>query len=796
MANKNNRPKVTDRDIEKSTKDISMLDRITKNLLTSVDPSFTNRQMIGAKDQKFQSIINRELDIAKGVSGGSIIDFIATINDANTKRTQQNASAQDTASLFTNDIGEIFGYFQDLYRNRYLELTDLKLISKFIPSIGEAVKTVLDGIVSSDDMSTDTVKRTLYLPETVPEDDRKTIIAEMEKFEKDQNILKKLKNEAYKKALVSGEHSCYAIPYKDLFEEYERVKATNTDPRSVLSKKGPGAMLGKGPGSNAGFVVKNQSANEALIPYIDADTGSFQMGNYVWDNAGSALESMKLSIPEKKALESNIKDHIGSFSIYGNPLESAMEEFGALQEYHKSFQRMEVVSTNDNATVDGTYSMGDVNVEKFDKTTGLYVRWINAKNIFKFKLFGEVVGYYYVHPTPKKRKMPQASGMMSVNSSLFNSTGLSESRREQAIQTIVDTICDGIVANFSESFVQENREFKKTIADCIIANGIVDNDYNIQFIPAKYIIQFTVNENEEGDGESMLSDSLFPAKLLLSLIVCKMLNYFNKSGSRLVSHVYKGPIDNNSYNQVQRVVRMLQDSNVTFNDLLSTNMVFSKFARDSNIQLPTSRDGKHLIEFEQQDGQEVDLSTPMEDRLEKMALAGTGVPNVVMDVMMESADFAKQILTGHIKLAGRVSSYQSDLEPPTTELYKKHAESSTLPENLKVIVENSFEFRLTRPRVLSNANNSDFLNTLTSLANMLADTMIGTAGVDEQAPVKKDKLVKRIVVGESPYINWNEIETYFRQVELEIAQESKVKPVNASGEGTEETDSMNDDMFS
>ena len=96
--------------------------------------------------------------------------------------------------------------------------------------------------------------------------------------------------------------------------------------------------------------------------------------------------------------------------------------------------------------------------------------------------------------------------------------------------------------NFSNKFVNKNADFKKLIGDCIVANGFVNNAFQIQFIPAKYITSFTVNETEEGNGTSILQDALFPAKLLLSLLISKLLFYMNKIGNKTIAYIRKGKL--------------------------------------------------------------------------------------------------------------------------------------------------------------------------------------------------------------------------------------------------------------
>ena len=194
------------------------------------------------------------------------------------------------------------------------------------------------------------------------------------------------------------------------------------------------------------------------------------------------------------------------------------------------------------------------------------------------------------------------TNLIAPSSNVFSSVQLTEDKRNKAVQSIVDAVSDGIISNFSNKFVNKNADFKRLIADCIVANGLINSTFQIQFIPAKYITPFAINEDENGMGVSMLQDALFPAKMLLSTIISKLLLYMNKSGNKTIAYVRKGPIDVSTGNHVQRTIRMLQESNITFSDLLSTNLSFAKFSRNGNIQLPMAKNGDRLIEFETQEG--------------------------------------------------------------------------------------------------------------------------------------------------------------------------------------------------
>lgn len=745
------------------------LDKASKSILRMIDTNYREKEILTGRDAELQMAIQNELDIAKGISQGSITDFISAIRTDNgitdSKTRKDMSRSLDNNELFTRDIGDIYGYFQDIYKNRYLEISDLKFISKFIPAIGEAVKTTLDHIVSSDDISS-TITRNLVYPSSLTEEERSQVDAEVKRLETEYNLLKKLKNIVYNKALITGEFYVYAVSYKELFEEYSRLKASGElTPESVLANRNI---------VNGNFNAKNNQSGFNISKKAQKTTGAMLEGTGLVDTSklSKALESSGFSAEEVKKVNKIATEYFGTYTIDNSKdrvlgdavyeIAAAIEEAGGgLDEYKKTFGGFTDIDVMPDGTMDVNDAKRDLSrAEKF-QTFGTYIKYIDCKNIIPLRVYNQTIGYYHVHSTPRRKDGPngrpnQSASLSGIGATIFSSASISQKKQEDAINAIVNTISDGILANFNNSFVQKNPAFRDLISDCLIANGLINNDFNIQFIPANNIIPFVINENEQGLGESILTDSLFPAKLLLSLIISKMLNYMNNSGPTTIAHVHKGPIDLGTNNQVQRVIRNMTESNINFNDMISSNMVFSKLTRHSRIQLPTSKDGTHLVEFETQDGQNIDMSPEFENWLEKNAIMGTGVPSVIMDYM-NSADFAKSYTTSNIKFAGRISSLDSDLEEPTTRLYIKMILDSTLPEDLKNRAVRGFQFKLPRPKVLTNANNSEYLSTMLSNAQTLGDIMLGQNDGETPDPLKplyKDAFVKEYIVANTPFIDW------------------------------------------
>ena len=258
-----------------------------------------------------------------------------------------------------------------------------------------------------------------------------------------------------------------------------------------------------------------------------------------------------------------------------------------------------------------------------------------------------------------------------------------------------------------------------------------------------------------------------------------MLNYLNLSGDTRVAHVAKGPIDTHTGRQTQRMIRNIQETKITFSDLLSTNLVFNKFSRNKNILLPKGRDGTNLVDFEIMDGQNIDMNPEYENKLEQMAILGTGTPSVIMEYVGQ-ADFAKGFENANIRYATGISGKQADLEVPTTELYNELLKNSNLDESIKNQMVNHFSIKLNRPKALMISNNNEYLGTLQQMMQMISSIMFGENSQDPNVQTVKDLFMKKAATEFAPYIDWNLMDTWKKESEIEAANPSK-KPDDAAG---------------
>lgn len=792
--------KSDEKNIAEANKKASNLDKAINKFMGFADSSYQPIQDINDRADRFQRVLNAQNEIIHGVSGGSVVDFTQMLqNNPMTRGSQYgsrkavvNPNSIDITKQLKQSSGDLYGYFQDIYSNKFIEMADLEFIRKFIPALGEAVSTTQDAIVASDNMNGN-ISRTIDFDSSIAPAEREQVMKQIEKIEDELNLQKKIRNVIVRNTLVSGVYYVYAISYNDLFEGYSKERADAVAAGSgqkflsgTYEGYEPGFDLGGGAMESFHITLDKKSVMEALM---DGELKSDENSNKkLYGEFYDALQDhlSKITVINSPILEDLMYDKASISVMEANGMMSVNDP-SYVGLYTKYFGKTPIEGIPD-AGVVNTSKMTSPKAETNFGLTGTYVKYINPKNLIPIKLMDEIVGYYYVavrksnggtqNQTMSRNGTPVINTQSVLgsgsNNTVFSSVNLTDAKRTAVVDNIISAMTQQIIKRFSKKFVVSNSNFKKVIADCINYNGYMDNEYHIQFIPAKYIIEFKVNEDENENGVSMLQNSLFPAKLLLSLMVSRMLNYLNKSADKTIMYLAKGPIDVHTGNQVQRVIRNIQETQITFSDLLSTNMVFSKFGRNQNMIIPNSKSGKRLAEFETQEGMNIDMSPEYENKLEQMAILGTGVPSVIMEYIGQS-DFAKGFETGNIKFASHVASYQMDFEDSLTDLYQVLIDNSELSDDLKDRVRGKFKFNFPRPKVLTVSNNSENLQNLQTLMQSIIQIYFGEdASSIANFEQKKTRFMQIAARKYAPYINWDEFDEFFTKAKLDV-DENKTK---------------------
>ena len=167
-------------------------------------------------DKEVDRIISAELSNTKSITSDDMSTFLVKLfNDYD--REDGSSSKYDMKSLddiFTKESGALFQFFQERYQNQNLLYEDLKIISDQLFEMSEAIMTMRDSIVTSDDISK-TISRTLRFVHSDydgEESDKASYIRSIEEMERRLNLQSKLKNQVIPNTLMYGEYFVYVCP--------------------------------------------------------------------------------------------------------------------------------------------------------------------------------------------------------------------------------------------------------------------------------------------------------------------------------------------------------------------------------------------------------------------------------------------------------------------------------------------------------------------------------------------------------------------------------------------------------
>lgn len=763
MANRKYKPKKS-----------SPIDAVVQKLLTSIDPDRTTEANLTERRNELTDIINEQLERAKGISDGSMVDFSRGLmnnqmgkDDPNSKSFKSGDLTNDLIDHINKNSTSIIQEFADNERNRYIEYRDYNFIKSFVPKVTQALRIILTHIVSSDDLSGQ-VSRIIEVGSAISDEEKKTLMESIKRYEEDTKILNKLKNIVYQNALIMGTYYVYAVPYQKLFKEYNAVLEKRRKHNNITSK--------------SSYDKKSKSYSSATESAILFDDKEIKELNSKLQSADIFERSASVSTTTKEI--SDVFGEICSVKIIDSEVPFFVEEDGMVDEATCTIANecamghtvsAAIESTGAGYTTDAT---GDPNDKAFN-VSGLYIKFISSRNVIPVEILGNIVGYFYmISSTVDKSK--QTLSITNGN--------ITSNKKQSPIQAIATSLTDKISKRFSDKFVAENAQFKQLIADCIIANGVTNTEYKIQFIPAEDMIPFNINEDENGHGRSILADAKYPAKTLAAISMRKSLNYINNSGDKTVVTMRSGNADLNNKNQAMRIIRNMQEQNVVASDIIGDfNSVFHKYSANGYILMPSSRSGQKLVELEKLEGQQVNMDVEWEKEKENETLISMGTPPLLIE-QFQQADFARSFTSAHAGFAGIIINLQSDLEVPTTKLYKKIVETLDIPENIKKSVSHSLKFRLPKPKYASVQTSMESLQNAIQYADVINQLRYGEQIPDEFQDVAREAKFT-IVKDRATCIDWTYIEETYKEKEAEFKKiKDDVKDENAQL-STDDTDS-------
>lgn len=745
---------------------------------------------------RFDTIMSNDSLVDKDLtdSSKSMSSFINNVFNMNTKRDAASVAFSDQLDDITASTSSATtAYLEQVYQNRKIKQIDIQEVTSNLVELEESINITKDAIISPD-ATTGKMLRELVIEDT-EKDDSENVISAIETMEDKLDTLNIIHKFIVPHTLKFGEYYVYSIPYKEIFKKFMRQR-DNIVSLSHYTEDATVSLLDFTKEEERKKLITESANGEAIKPKKDNFIENvFKIYNEACEHHGG-------SIFTKEAFTKDMEAVMGNITITNDPipLPVCLEGVESVGEYMKEYvtesgDRMmneaEIANreieqsgdlfrafTNSNAkrsASEGLY--GSINNKKrgsskglhdFDDIKDVYIKLLNPISVLPVKLMNKVLGYYYI--------IEDNNSSPNVTSGKFSaalySDPFSTSRDEH---TIISQLADRIVKSFNKEFLKKNLAFRDTIVEAIQYINITNKRIRFQYIPAEYMDVFKVDQDEEGNGVSMIDKSVSYARLYLTLLMFKIMTIITQSNDTRVNYVRQSPIDKDITNKIQRIIRKKQNRSVNLQDLWSYTAVTSKINGGSEMYVPVGTGNERALETEILSGQDVQLHTDLLELLKNNYILATGVPAAIINYLSE-ADFAKVVEQNNTKFLARCINYTLDFNRDITNWYKKLMRWST---NIDSRYIDRFVFKIPEPK----GNNNNVKNELMSSFDQFKDSVSKILQGDDFANMPEQKFfVKRLAKEYLPSIDWANLEEMLKQSKIEAGEEALRNPENSDGD--------------
>lgn len=731
-------------------------------------------------ERRVDKIIGKDTVKLSNYAGNDISRFLVNLYNKDEKYNSGFMNSREIRTIddiFKADKGDLLSFFQDRYKNKYYLYDDLKLVADQLPELKTAISVTRDSIVTSDDFA-QAISCTRTFKGSTDEDDIEIYDEYLEKIDEEYKIPQKIKNHIIPKTLQYGDYYVYTIPYSKILEKYEYNKVSNRNGEYDYKTVAQEASLFK---NSDEFDIVIESIEQAP----DIEDKQKVTSTQVMEELNGYLENIRISNTGghyELLLESDLDSIVSQ-------VKTAQTEFEKMKNPKTGNMRQQRPSeSGDNYFTDAVVDKKSKDIQgMYDSYKGCYIKLIAPTRIIPIKILNNVtLGYYFLHDD-EFAMVGNKKGPTTTNGLMPSFLDAVTNDKHDLERELVTSIANKVVKSFDKKFLEKNDKFKDTIISALMFDDLYRKNVTFEFIPAEYITEFSVNQDEENNGTSMLSDSLFYAKLYLSLLIFKMMSIINRSNDTRIFSVKNSGVDSNMMNKVQDVARQVKAKQMSFMDLMNCNSMVTKLGGAKDIFMPVGASGERGIEFDVMSGQQVELNTELMELLRNNFMNATGVPANMLETVKE-VQFAKQLVMENARFVGKTINYQMDFNPQLTLLYKKILKYST---NTPEAIINSLVYKLTPPKELNVNNTAERIGNVQAVVQLMTEAEFGVNA--EQTPEMnkcKDHLTRMLTREQFPNLPWDMLDKFKAECEINTKLDMEKEKIQQGGAPAGDGDDM------
>ena len=759
MANKSEKEKREDKNRDReiqTSKDEIKLNDLFQDLYKKISMNThdvdadANKISLDTMSEKIKRVIADDMEEMKTYGGENDLSrfLINTIQNSGSNKFSSNImdprNENALENLFSSGDGAIFSTFQERFKNKALLFNDLEIISEQLVELSEAINTTRDDIVSSDDVGADISRSLTFSVDGTEDEDRyDELIEEVKRQEQIHGLNYIIREHIVPKTLKYGEYYVYVIPESKLYENAQKKKLERTNGASMETM-------------DAKVFLESLKLDKSY-----KDVKPEDMVSYISENIKINNTDMPIPILENDNMVGAMKD---------------LAQFNSLSKLLKQNKGKKKKEGGDNkySTLGFSDGVKSFKVDDWSEIKGCYIKLLDPKKVIPVKLMNYTIGYYYIHDA----ELDITNQHHCNHGHRFTNVMDNMTNKSADQQNLIANIADAVVKSFDKKYLNDNIEFKELIINSLLYNDMYKRKLHYQFIPGDHICRFSVNEDENGNGQSMIYKSLFYAKLYLSLLVFNMITYLTKSQDTVVTYVKTSGIDKNVINKTMDVARQWKSKQIGIGDLMDYSSIYGKIGTGRDLFIPEGESGERGLSWDIIQGQDVDMQSEMMEQLKQAFINGTGVPSVIMNYINE-ADFAKTLVMANAKHLRRVMMYQDNFNEDLTSMYQKILCYCTDIE-LEDIA--NFKYTLQRPKTLPNNNLVDMIGYGDQILDFVEKSEFGQFA--EETPdlnVAKDMFRKEFSRKVLPMLPWELIDDIMEKVKLDVVKANLDKANNNEG---------------
>lgn len=785
---------VVKKDLEPIIKQQGVIDKLFSKfrsyaLVSQNDSSDLIRDLDDRINMHTYSYVNK----LKSNTGDDITQFLNKTLKTSSTTSNYMMGIHTAEDLFNNDSNNFSAFFFERYKNINNKYEDLRIITEYLYELTEAVNTMRDSIVGSDDLIS-MVSRELVFGDTNDEqkDSLNTNInySMVEELEKKYKTKQRLSNMIIPGVLTYGNFFVYTIPYKDVFAQFEWKR--KTDIRKGIYNESTTEVQ---PFIHPVFEATLPARPSFAQPFQNPKPNYKPVVESIRTKYNDWLASVNINKTVRPATSADISTSINEIlegiEVCNDEAIPFMEDsditcladINVRDEALKAYRKATKPDANftppwnrDRSTTDGIVDLGEpdkASIDEYKDVPGVFMKLYQPTQVIPVYVMDACVGYYVLYDT-----FGEVRNTILLNSSLNRSNiAFASTKRKELDDEVIGVIADAICQSIDKKYVTSNPEFRDLIVNAISYREFYKRKFRVQFIPENYMTHFKINEDPDNhQGVSVLNKSLFYAKLYLSLLLFKIITILTKSNDMRVYYIRNAGINKNMTNRVQEIARTIKDRQISFNDLASIQTIFSKVGTYKEAFVPMGNSGEKAIEAEILSGQTVELNNDLMELLRKGMITNTGVPSAIINAFDE-VDFSRTLVMQHTKYMARIISMQTELEVAVTEWYRK---LMIMDSNMSSEMINNFQFRFTRPKSLNTQNLVDMLGNTETLADFIVKMLLPNEDDAELTLAVKQRVIKSVLL--HGVINWNEYEALYKEITLSRKSDKAKKDITDNSE--------------